>query len=75
MDHCTDQSASNIPTHSDELQIEVFTQQNTRLTHEILPFKVSNYQHQGELNILLNTSKQLKYHYFAVEQQLHLYLP
>ena len=40
MDHYTDQSSSNIPTHSDELQLAVLKQQNTRLTYEILPFKV-----------------------------------
>ena len=49
--------------------------QNTRLTQEILPFKVKHYQHQDELHMLLNTEKQLKYHYFAVEQQPHLLLP
>ena len=69
MDHQTDQPSSNIPTHSDELQLAVLTQQNRRLTREILPFEVKHYQHQDELNILLNTAKQLKYHYFAVQQQ------
>ena len=61
--------------HSDELQLAVLTQQNNRLTREIQPFEVKHYQHQDELNILLNTAKQLKYHYFAVEQQPHLSLP
>ena len=36
---------------------------------------MSYYQHQDELNVLLNTEKQLRYHYFAVEQQPHLSLP
>ena len=72
MDQYTDQSSSNLPTHSDELQLAVLKQQNTRLTQEILPFKIKHYQHQDELNVLLNTAKQHKYHYFAVEQQLHL---
>ena len=67
----------NLPltTHADELQLAVLKQQNTRLTQENLPFKVKHYQNQDELNILLNTAKQLKYHYFAVEQQPRLYLP
>ena len=75
MDHHIDQPSSHVPTHSDELQLAVLTQQNKRLTREILPFEVKHYKHQDELNILLNTAKQLKYHYFAVEQQLHLSLP
>ena len=75
MNHHTDQPSSNIPTHSNELQLAVLTQQNRRLLHEILPFKVKHYQHQDELNILLNTATQLKYHYSAVEQQTHLSLP
>ena len=74
MDLHTDQPSSNIPTHSDELQLAVLTQQNKRLTREILRFEVKYYQHQDVLNILLNTAKQLKYHYFAVEQQHHLSL-
>ena len=69
MDHHIDQPSSNIPTHSDELQLAVFTQQKKRLTRKILPFEVRCYKHQDELNILLHTAKQLKYHYFAVEQQ------
>ena len=32
MDHHVDQPSSNVPTHSDELQLAVFTQQNKRLT-------------------------------------------
>ena len=75
MDHHTDQPSSDIPTHSDELQLAVLTQQNRRLTREILPFEVKHYQHQDELYILINTAKQLKYPYFAVEQQPLLSLP
>ena len=75
MDHHIDQPSSHVPTHSDQLQLAVLTQQNKRLIHEILPFEVKHYQHQDELNILLNTAKQLKYHYFAIEQQPHLSLP
>ena len=75
MDHHIDQHSSHVPTHSDELQLAVLTQQIRRLTREILPFEVKHYQHQDELNILLNTTKQLKYHYFAVEQQPYLSLP
>ena len=75
VDHHIDQSSSHVPTHSDELQLAVLTQQNKRLTREILPFKVKHYQHQEELNILLNTAKQLKSHYFAIEQQPQLSLP
>ena len=74
MDHHIDQPSSHVPTHSDELQLAVLTQQKKRLTREILPFEVRHYQHQ-ELNILLNTAKQLKYHYFAIEQQPHITLP
>ena len=61
MDHDVDRPSSNVPTHSDELQLAVLTQQNKRLTREILPFEVKHYQHQDELNILLNTAIQLKY--------------
>ena len=75
MDQYTDQSSSNLQTHSDELQAAVLTQQNSLLSKEILPFTVKHYQHQDALNMLLKTAKQLKYHYFAVEQQPHLHLP
>ena len=75
MDHHIDQPSSHVPTHLDELQLAVLTQQNRRLTREILPFEVRHYQHQDELNILEHTTKQLKYHYSAVEQQPHLSLP
>ena len=70
-----DQTPSNLDTHSDELQSVVLTRQNKRLTREILPFEVDHYQHQDELNLLLNITKPLKYHYFAVEQQPFLSLP
>ena len=75
MDHHIDKPSSHVPTNSDELQLAVLTQQNKRLTREILPFEVKYYQHQDELNILLNTVKQLKYHYFAIEQEPHFCLP
>ena len=75
MDHHIDQPSAHVPTHLDELKLAVLTQQNKRLTREILPFEVKHYQHQDELNILLNTAKQLKYHYFAVKQQPRLSLP
>ena len=59
----------------EDLQLAVLTQQNKRLTSETLSLEVKHYQHQDELNILLNTAKQLKYHCFAVEQQPYLSLP
>ena len=73
MDQYTDQSSSNLPILSDELQLAVVKQQNTRLTQEILPFTVKHYLHQDELNMLLNTTRQLKYNYFAVEQQPYFF--
>ena len=57
MDHRIDQPSSQVPTHSDEMQLAVLTQQNKRLTREILPCEVKHYQHQDELNILLNKEK------------------
>ena len=75
MDHYNDQPFYHVQTHWDEIQLAVLTQQNKRLTREILPFEVKHYQHQDELNILLNAAKQLKYLYFAKEQQPHLSLP
>ena len=57
MDHHIDQSSSHVPTYSDELQLAVLTQQNKRLTREILPFEVKPYQHQDELNIPLKKGK------------------
>ena len=68
------QTSSNL-THSDKIQLAVVTQQNKRLTCEILPSEFKHYQHQDELKILLNTAKQLKYFYFTVEQQALLFLP
>ena len=60
--------------HSDELQLAVLKQHNACLLKEVLPFTIKNYQHQDELNMLLYTAKQLKYHYFAVGHQPHLNL-
>ena len=70
MGHHIDQPSSHVPTHLDELQLAVLTQQKRRLTSEDLPFDVKHYEHQDKLNTLLNTAKQLKYHYFAVEHNL-----
>ena len=75
MSRHTDQTLSNSDTHSDELQLAVLTQLNKRLIREVLPFQIKQYQHQDELNSLLNTAKQLKYHYFSVVQQPLLSLP
>ena len=75
MNHQIGQTSSNTDTHSDELQLVVLTQQNKRHLRDIFPFGVKLYRHQDELNLLLNTAKQLKYHYFAIEQQLLLSLP
>ena len=49
MDHHIDQLSSHVQTNSDEIQHAVLTQQNKRLTREILPFEVKNYQHQYTL--------------------------
>ena len=38
MSHHTGQTSSSIATHSDELHLAVFTQQNRHLTREISPF-------------------------------------
>ena len=43
--------------------------------NEILPNKIKQYQHQDGFNLPLKLAKQLKHHYFAVEQQLLLFLP
>ena len=75
MDHHLDQPSSNTPTQSDELQLAVLAQQKRRLAREIPPFEVKHYQHQDEYNIILNIANQIKYHFFAVEQQPLLYLP
>ena len=71
----TGQPSSKSDRHSEELQLVVLAQQNNRLMFEVLHFRVTQYQNQDELNILLNTAKQLKYHYFALEQQSLLNLP
>ena len=71
----TGQTSSNLDTHSEEFQLLVPTQQNKRLIHKILPFKITQFQKQDELNLMLDTAKQLKNHYFAVELQVVLSLP
>ena len=48
MDHQIDQPSSNVPTHSDELQLAVLTQRIKRLTRKILPCENKHYQHQDE---------------------------
>ena len=75
MHHYTVQTSSNTDTHSDELQLAVLTQQNKRLQRDSLPLEAKHYQHQDELNLLLNVAKQLKYHYLEAEQQSLLSLP
>ena len=75
MNHYTFHTSSNTNTHSDELQLAVLTQQNMRLQRDILPFEAKHYQHQDELNLLLNVAKQHKYHYFGAEKQPLLSLP
>ena len=75
MDHHIDQPPSYIPTHLDALQLAVLTQQSKRLKEDVLPFEVKHYQHQDELKIPLDTAKQLKYQYFAAEQQPLLSFP
>ena len=46
MNHHVDQPSSNIPTHSDELQLGNLTQKSKCLTRDILPFESKHYQHQ-----------------------------
>ena len=75
MDQHPEQSSSNYQTHSEKLQLADLTQQNPCLMPEISPFEVKHYQHQDELHILLSIAKQLKTHYFALEQQPFLSLP
>ena len=75
VDHHVDQTSSNVPTQLLELQLAVLTQQYKRLIRDTLPFEVKHYQLQDELNILLNTAKQLKYQYFVLEKQNLLFLP
>ena len=75
MDNHPEQSSPNYQAHSDELQLVVLTQQNRSLMSDISPFDIKEYQNQDELNILLNIAKQLKTHYFSLEQQSFLFLP
>ena len=75
MNHHIGQFSSNIDTHSDELYLVFLTQQNKRLLRGILSFEVNYYRHQDEINLLLQSMKQLKYPYFAVEQQPLISLP
>ena len=74
MSRHTGQTSSKLDTNSEDIHLAVLAQLNNCLMHEILPFKVTNYQNQDELNLLLNTAKQLIYHYFGVQQQLLLTL-
>ena len=60
MDHHVDQPSSHEQTHLDEIELVVLTQKKKRLTCKTLPFDFKLYQHHDELNILLNTAKQLK---------------
>ena len=69
MDNHPEHSSPNYQAHSDELQLVVLTQQNRSLMSDISPFDIKQYQNQDELNILLNIAKQLKTHYFSLEQQ------
>ena len=75
MDQHPQQSSSNYQAHSDELQLVVLTQQNQRLMKEISPFDIEQYQNHDELNILLNIAKQIKAHYFTLDQQPFFSLP
>ena len=75
MSRHTGQNSSKPDPHSDASQLVVLTQHNKRLMHDFLSFKITQYQHQDELNLLLNTARLPKYHYFAVEQQHLLSLP
>ena len=67
-DH-TGQTSSKLDTQLAELRLVVLTQQKKRRMREILPFRVKHYQNQDELNLRLNTARELRYHHFAVEQQ------
>ena len=69
MSRHTGQTQSKPDTKSEQLQLAVLTQQNNQLIHEILPFRIAQYQHQDELNLILITAKQFKHHYFTIEQQ------
>ena len=44
MVHHMDQPSSHVPTHLDELQLAVLTQQSKPLIREIQPFEVKNCQ-------------------------------
>ena len=75
MSRHTGQTLSKSDPHTDELHSAVLKQQNKRPIHEILRFQNTQYQQQDGINLLLNTAKQFKYHYFAVEQRPLLSLP
>ena len=51
------QTSSKLDTNSEKLQLAVRTQQHKLLVHKIFSFKIAQYQHQDEMNLLLNTSK------------------
>ena len=67
MNHHIGQTSSKTDPHSDEIQLAVLTQKKKRLQRDISPFEGNHYRHQEELNLLQNTPKQLKYHFFAAE--------
>ena len=75
MSRRTGQTSSKLDTNSEKLQLVVRTQQHKFLVHGIFSFKIAQYQHQDEMNLLLNTSKRLKNHYYGVEQQPLLFIP
>ena len=59
MSRHTGQTSSKSDPHSDELQLNVLTRQNKRLTHEILPFQIAQYQHQDQLNLINESAFEL----------------
>ena len=61
--------SSKSDTHSGELKLAIFAQQNKRILRDNKPFQISHYQKQDDLNILLNTAQSLKQHYFRVKLQ------
>ena len=67
MSRHTGQTSSKSDPHSNKLQLTVLTQPNKTLIYEILPFKVAQHHHQDELNLLLNTAKQPKINFFAID--------
>ena len=75
MDNHSEQSSSHYQYHSDDSQLLALTQQNRQLMSDIAPFDVKEYRNEDELNLLLNIAKQLKTHYFTLEQQPFLSLP